>query len=40
VGVMNALADLDEQAQPFFEAQSVLVAELGDGRPVDIFHRK
>jgi len=39
VRVGHRLADLDEQVQPAAEIASVFVAPLGDGAPLDEFHR-
>ena len=38
MGVLDGLADLDEQLQPLAGGVSALVAVLGDRRPFDQFH--
>ncbi len=38
MGMLDSLADVDEQLQSLFGGQLVLVAELGDGQALDQFH--
>ena len=38
VGVLDSLADGDEQFQPLLGRQVLLVTVFGDGNPVDEFH--
>jgi len=40
VGVLHGVADLDEQLQPLFGAQSVGIAVVGDRDALDQFHNK
>jgi hypothetical protein len=38
MGVLDGVADVEEQSQPGFGSQMVLVAELGDGSAPDQLH--
>ena len=38
MGVLDSLTHVQEQREPLFDGELMLVAMFGDGRAIDIFH--